>query len=120
MFSPRIRYPGSCALGFDDGAALTQGILRHADSHALKNVQEKRVLPSAYIPSLAEMARLAYHLEKHKDSMPAFFKMPEGIYATSSESGEDTFYSIDRTEWFVPAYNSKEHSDMKTRLFYLF
>lgn len=120
VFSPRIRYPGSCALGFDDGAALTQGILRHADSHALKNFQDKRVLPSAYIPSLAEMARLAYHLEKHKDSMPAFFKMPEGIYATSSESGEDTFYSIDMTGWFVTAYNSKEHSDMKTRLFYLF
>lgn len=46
--------------------------------------------------------------------------MPEGIYATPSESGEDTFYSIDMTEWFVTAYNSKEHSDMKTRLFYLF
>lgn len=120
VFSPCIRYPGSCALGFDDGAALTQGILRHADSHALKNFQDKRVLPSAYIPSLAEMAQLAYHLEKRKDILPAFYKMPEGTYATSSESGEDTFYSIDMTGWFITAYNSKGHGDMKTRLFYLF
>ncbi len=120
VFSPRIRYPGSCALGFDDGATLTQGILRHADGRVLKNFQDKRVLPSAYIPSLAEMALLAYHLERYKDSIPAFFKMPEGIYATSSESGEDTFYSIDMTGWSVTAYNSKEHSDMETRLFYLF
>lgn len=120
VFSPRIRYPGSCALGFDDGAALTQSILRNADGHALKNFQDKRVLPSAYIPSLAEMARLAYHLEKHRDSLPAFFKMPEGTYATSSESGVDTFYSIDMGGWFITAYNSKEHGDMKTRLFYLF
>lgn len=120
VFSPRIRYPGSCALGFDDGAALTQSILRNADSHALKNFQDKRVLPSAYIPSLAEMTQLAYHLEKHKDSQPAFFKIPEGTYATSSESGADTFYSIDMSGWFITAYNSKEHSDMKTRLFYLF
>lgn len=120
VFSPRIRYPGSCALGFDDGAALTQSILSHADGHSLKNFQDKRVLPSAYIPSLAEMARLAYHLEKHRDKLPSFFKKPEGIYATSSESGADTFYSIDMSGWFITAYNSKEHSDMKTRLFYLF
>ena len=120
VFSPRIKYPGNCALGFDDGAALTQSILRNADGRSLKNFQDKRVLPSAYIPSLAEMARLAYHLEKHKNSLPAFFKIPEGTYATSSESGEDTFYSIDMSGWFITAYNSKEHSDMKTRLFYLF
>lgn len=120
VFSPRIRYPGSCALGFDDGPALTQAMLRNADSHALKNFQDKRVLPSAYIPSLAEMARLAYYLEKHKDGLPSFFKMPEGTYATSCESGADTFYSIDMSGWFITAYNSKEHSDMKTRLFYLF
>lgn len=120
VFSPRIKYPGNCALGFDDGAALTQSILRNAIGHDLKNFQDKRVLPSAYIPSLAEMARLAYHLEKHKNSLPAFFKIPEGTYATSSESGEDTLYSIDMSGWFITAYNSKEHSDMKTRLFYLF
>ena len=120
VFSPRIRYPGSCALGFDNGAALTQSILRNATGQALKDFQEKRVLPSAYIPSLAEMAQLAYHLEKRRDSLPAFFKMPEGTYATSSESGEETFYSIDMTGWFITAYNSKEHGDMKTRLFYLF
>mgnify|MGYP000771020140 FL=1 len=120
VFSPRIRYPGSCALGFDDGAALTQAILRNATGHPLKNFQDKRVLPSAYIPSLAEMARLAHHLEKHKDSLPSFFKIPEGTYATSCESGADTFYSIDMSGWFITAYNSKEHSDMKTRLFYLF
>ncbi len=120
VFSPRIRYPDDCALGFDDGAALTQSILRNADNHALKNFQDKRVLPSAYIPSLSEMARLAYHLEKYKDSLPSFFKMPEGTYATSCESGVDTFYSIDMDGWFITAYNSKEHSDMKTRLFYLF
>ncbi len=120
VFSPRIRYPGSCALGFDDGATLTQAILRSADGHALKNFQDKRVLPSAYIPSLAEMARLAHHLEKHRDSLPPFFKMPEGTYATSCESGADTFYSIDMDGWFITAYNSKEHGDMKTRLFYLF
>lgn len=120
VFSPRISYPGSCALGFDDGAALTQAMLRNATGHALKNFQDKRVLPSAYIPSLAEMARLAHHLEKHKDKLPASFKIPEGTYATSSESGADTFYSIDMSGWFITAYNSKEHSDMKTRLFYLF
>lgn len=120
MFSPRIRFPASCALGFDDGAALTQAILRNATGHDLKNFQDKRVLPSAYIPSLTEMARLAHHLEKHKDSLPSFFKMPEGTYATSCESGADTFYSIDMSGWFITAYNSKEHSDMKTRLFYLF
>ncbi|MFR8357117.1 MAG: hypothetical protein ACLVEJ_16820 [Parabacteroides sp.] len=55
VFSPRIKYPGSCALGFDDGAALTQAILSNANGHDLKNFQDKRVLPSAYIPSLAEI-----------------------------------------------------------------
>lgn len=102
VFSPRIKYPSSCALGFDDGAALTQVILRSATGHALKNFQDKRVLPSAYIPSLAEMTRLAHHLEKYKDSLPSLFKMPEGIYATSSESGADTFYSIDMSGWSSP------------------
>ncbi|WP_289148348.1 hypothetical protein [uncultured Bacteroides sp.] len=120
VFSPRIKYPGSCALGFDDGAALTQAILRNASDHALKNFQDKRVLPTAYIPSLAEMAQLAYHLEMYKDSLPPLFKMPEGTYATSCESGADTFYSIDMSGWFITAYNSKEYNETKTRLFYLF
>lgn len=78
------------------------------------------MLPTAYIPSLAEMAQLAYHLEMYKDSLPPLFKMPEGTYATSCESGADTFYSIDMSGWFITAYNSKEYNETKTRLFYLF
>lgn len=70
VFSPRICYPGSCALGFDDGAALTQAILRNATGHALKNFQDRRVLPSAYIPSLAKWPGLPTILKSTRTNCP--------------------------------------------------
>lgn len=120
VFSPRVKYPEACALGYENGASLTQAILANATEHAYKRFCEKRVLPSAYIPSLLEMTKLIFYLEEYGDRIPSFFKQPEGFYRTSSESGTDTFYSIDMTGGFITAYNSKTHSDMKTRLFYLF
>lgn len=120
VFSPRIKYPDVYALGYSEGAMLTQEILNNATERAFKNFCDKRVLASAYIPSLAEMAKLAYMLEANEDKLPTYFKKPTGTYTTSCESGEDTFYSIDMSDWFITAFNSKEHSDLKTRLFYLF
>lgn len=120
VFSPRIKYPDAIALGFDNGAQLTQAILHNAEETAYKTYCDKRVLASGYIPSLAEMAKFAYFLNEHEGKLPNGFKPLEGIYATSSESGEETFYSIDMSEWFITAHNSKEHNGLKTRLFYLF
>lgn len=98
VFSPRIKYPDAIALGFDSGTQLTQAILHDAEETAYKTYCDKRVLASGYIPSLAKMAKFAYFLKEHEGKLPNGFKPLEGIYATSSESSEDTFCSIDMSE----------------------
>ncbi len=117
-FSPGSRYPADCALGAPGGARLTEEMLLGADDRALDAFRCHRVLPTAYLPSLAEMASAAYFLEL-ADSV-AGMDPPRGAYATSCESSPDTFYSIDMDAWYMTAYNSRKCNNLKTRLFYLF
>lgn len=130
FYKPGMPYPEDCALGYADGASLTQRLLE-AQRGTLEKpaslygrrpmLKETRRHPGSYVPSLAEMAWLFYRLECDKDfRRQVRLVPPEGEYLTSSESGEKTFYRIDFTYGIMTGQLSKRFAGGKLRLFYLF
>ncbi len=130
IYKPGMPYPEDCALGYSDGASLTQRLL-DTQGETLEQpgllydrrsmLGETRRHPGSYVPSIAEMAWLYYRLECDKDfRRQVCLDRPEGEYLTSSESGEQTFYRIDFTYGIVTGQLSKRYAQGKLRLFYLF
>lgn len=120
VFNPVVRYSGRCAFGHRDGALLTSSMISGCDVDALGIFTTEAVLGTAYIPSVYELARLSFFLDRNKDTMPEEFEIPCGFYTTSCESGEETYYSVDPSGYRISAYNSKRYPDTKLRLYYLF
>lgn len=125
IYKPGMPYDETCALGYADGAALTQRLIGHKSSQEntgllpredmLSEVSRK---PGSYVPSLAEMADFHYH---------TFLSRPDsgceplhGEYLTCTESSDDTFYLIDMDRGIVTGSVSKQYARLKLRLFYLF
>ena len=128
IYKPGMPYPNDCALGYTDGASLTQGLLE-ADGQAQQShsfgrqamLQETARHPGGYAPSLGELAKLYYLLECAKPSTLKGLIAPlQGEYLTCTESGKDTFYMIDFTNGIVTGGLSKRYAKAKLRLFYLF
>lgn len=130
IYKPGMPYPEDCALGYADGAGLTQRLLdAQADTSEepptpygrRSMLIEARRHPGSYVPSLAEMAWLYYRTGCDKDfRRRVHLTLPEGEYLTSSESGERTSYRIDFTCGIVTGQLSKRYAKGKLRLFYLF
>ena len=128
IYKPGMPYPNDCALGYSDGASLTQGLLE-ADGQAKQShsfgrqamLQEAARHPGGYAPSLGELAKLYYLLECAKPSTLKGLIAPlQGEYLTCTESGKDTFYMMDFTNGIVTGGLSKRYVKAKLRLFYLF
>ena len=128
IYKPGMPYPNDCALGYTDGASLTQGLLE-ADGQAQQShsfgrqamLQEAARHPGSYVPSLGELAKLYYLLECAKPSTLKGLMAPlQGEYLTCSESGKDTFYMMEFTNGIVTGGLSKRYAQAKLRLFYLF
>ena len=128
IYKPGMPYPDDCALGYGDGASLTQGLVE-ADGQNKQNsflgrqtmLQEAARHPGSYVPSLGELAKLYYLLECEKASSLKGLTTPlQGEYLTCSESGKDTFYLMDFSHGIVTGGLSKRYAQAKLRLFYLF
>lgn len=130
IFKPGMPYRKHCALGYDDGATLTQALLesqKQSDGHPETLFGRRPMLteierhPGSYIPSLSEMANL-YYLSRFSGLFrehPSFVPL-NGEYLTCSESSESTFYLMDFTYGIVSGNCSKRYVSAKLRLFYLF
>ena len=128
IYKPGMPYPNDCALGYSDGASLTQGLVE-ANRKAGEDspfgrqamLQEVARHPGGYVPSLGELAQLYYLLECVKSSLLKGSIDPlQGEYLTCSESGKDTFYLMDFSNGIVTGGLSKRYAPAKLRLFYLF
>ena len=128
IYKPGMPYPNDCALGYTDGASLTQGLLE-ADGQAKQShsfgrqvmLQETARHPGSYVPSLGELAKLYFLLECAKPSTLKGLMAPlQSEYLTCSESGKDTFYLMDFSHGIVTGGLSKQYAQAKLRLFYLF
>lgn len=130
IYKPGIPYPKDCALGYDDGATLTQQLLQVQEQQLPDNpvlpgrksmLEETERHPGSYIPSLGELAWLYYQLECGKTLREQTgLTSLEGEYLSSSESGKQTAYRMDFTGGTVTGQLSKRYASAKLRLFYLF
>ena len=128
IFKPGMPYPDDCALGYSDGASLTQGLLEANIQNKQGSpfgrqtmLQEVARNPGGYVPSLGELAKLYYLLECDKSSsLKGLIASLQGEYLTCSESGKDTFYLMDFSHGIVTGGLSKRYAQAKLRLFYLF
>ena len=128
IYKPGMPYPDDCALGYADGASLTQGLgeaniqKKQGSSFGRQTMlQEVARHPGGYAPSLGELAKLYYLLECDKSSLLKGSIAPlQGEYLTCSESGKDSFYLMDFTNGIVTGGLSKRYARAKLRLFYLF
>lgn len=128
IYKPGMPYSSDCALGYTDGATLTQGLVE-ADGQTKRNsplgrrtmLQETARHPGGYVPSLGELAKLYYLLECAKPSTLKGLIAPlQGDYLTCSESDKDTFYLMDFSHGIVTGRLSKRYTQAELRLFYLF
>ena len=128
IYKPGMPYPNDCALGYADGASLTQSLLE-ANGQAKQSpffgrqtmLQEVARHPGSYVPSLGELTKLYYLLECSKSSILKGLVTPlQGEYLTCSESSKDTFYLMDFSYGIVTGESSKRYAQAQLRLFYLF
>ena len=137
IFKPDMPYPDDCALGYDNGASLTQRLSMQTSQRSLAEtlskahtglfMTRKKMLSAlsryngCYIPSLGEMAGLYYQLQPYSGmKMPEHFTVMQGEYLTASESSEHSFYMMDMNEGIIHGSASKSYSKGRIRLFYLF
>ena len=128
IYKPGMPYPKECALGYADGASLTQGLLeangqarQHSYFGRQTMLKETTRHPGGYVPSLGELAKLYYLLECSKSSILKGLIVPlQDEYLTCSESGKETFYLMDFSNGIVAGGLSKRYAKAKLRLFYLF
>jgi hypothetical protein len=117
VFKPKMPYNSNCALGYTDGATLTQALMQQSTNGILREVSEHK---GCYIPSLGELAKLFYMMQPYgKMTMPDKFAPPTGIYLSSSEMSNNSIYTIEFTTGAVTGI-SKAYGKAKLRLFYLF
>ena len=129
IYKPGMPYLSDCALGYADGASLTQELINAQEkiqpgvpiSGKQTMLKEVARHSGSYAPSLGELAKLYYLLECDKSStLKGLIDPLRGEYLTCSESGKDTFYLMDFSNGIVTGGLSKRYGKAKLRLFYLF
>ncbi len=129
VYEPKMSWPRGCALGYNDGASLTDALLKdfrvpsEETALAIKPMlMEVQRHPASYIPSLAEIAQFYYLCNPLKgryywieDIEPL-----SGTYLTSTEPSPSSLYLFDFANGVVTGTSSKAYTKSKLRLFYLF
>jgi hypothetical protein len=117
VYKPDIPYPATCALGYTDGAALTQRMLQRTTDDALAPVTTHA---GSYLPSLGELAQLYFLMQPYSHtSLPDCFALPQGNYLSCSEKPNNSVYTLDFATGAVTAC-SKAYGKAHLRLYYLF
>lgn len=126
IFVPALHYADDCALGYADGAEITNLLLRGiTEKENIRLPDETGMLyqvknhPGSYIPTLAELAEL-YRKVTEGHSVLGDIRCATGMYLTCSESGDETIYAMDMLTGEASGYVSKRHGRLNLRLFYLF
>lgn len=125
LYYPEMKVPQGCAFSQRDGFRLCQQLHSHSDERELKREDMLRACllkEGSYIPTAAEMADLWYMSMGYarEQLTGTHLKLPSGAYLTSSESSEDTFYSIDFNQGALTGHTSKRYTPLRVRLFYIF
>lgn len=123
VFTPKVSYSPTTALGYADGAELTSKLMAafsHPDEACM--LMEAQRHPGGYIPSVAELAQLYYYFNplKGRYDWTESLTAPEGQYLTSSESSATTVYLFDFGQGVITGSSSKQYTKARLRLFYLF
>ncbi len=129
VMTKHIEYGNDCAIGFMDGSALNDELLKRFEAGVEKSKGTTKSMLSevtskygCYVPSLGELAMI-YNLSnplKGEAEFPDFFIPLDGDYLTSSESAPKSFYSIGFPNGVINGSSSKLYAKSKLRLFYLF
>lgn len=124
FYSPGLPYPDGCAFAHNQGYRLCESLSERAGdlSSPADMMRTVSLKSGAYVPSAAEMAGL-YNLIMGNGSRPfscRHLTALSGGYLTSSESSEDTVYSMDFTQGALTGHTSKRFTPLHVRLFYLF
>lgn len=125
FYNASLPYTSDCAFSNVDGFDLCWR-LKSADENTV--LQDRDMLGIAllrdgsYVPSAAEMALLYNTIHGYNGEMllRKGFHVPQGSYLTSSESSENSVYSMDFTQGALTAFASKRFSPLRVRLFYIF
>jgi len=125
FYSDTIPFPQNCAFSRTDGFELCSGLhLQYKErGYPLSDMQGIYSLSEgSYVPSAGEMASLYYLLNGYRGEnlKGTRLNVPDGAYLTSSESSDDTCYSIDFTHGAITGNTSKRYTPLRVRLFYLF
>lgn len=120
LFSPKASYPRSAAFSLESGADMMNKALASTDSENRLRFMENRLFPTAYVPSVKELALLGRFISKNEEMLPEQFDEVFDFYITCCEYGDDKFFTVNPWTFAITGYNSKMYTLAKLRLFYLF
>lgn len=125
FYDGSLPYPSNCAFSQADGFDLcwNLNLIKGKEPSLGSDMQNvAKLMDGSYVPSVSEMAALynsVYGFGKER-LVGQGFQKPQGSYLTSSESSEQTVFSMDFTQGALTAYASKRFSPFRVRLFYIF
>lgn len=121
-YYPELRMPEGAALAREEGydfcdSLRSRFLVQPEDMLSLMEAHR-----GAYIPSVSELTNLYFLCRGYDRYGYVSHGLGElsGVYLSSTESGEDTCYSVDFTRGTVTGSTSKRYSPHKVRLFYIF
>ena len=122
VYKPGMPYGEDTALGYMDGAHLTQLLLNAAGiSETESMITQAKTHKGSYVPTLGELAKVYYLQQPYAHhTFPEGYEPLEGGHLSSSESSQKTYYFLDFTTGDTSGSISKRYTPMKLRLFYLF
>ena len=122
VYKPGMPYGEDTALGYRDGAHLTQRLLDATGiSEKATMLTQVQAHKGSYVPTLGELAKVYYLQQPYaRYTFPMGYEPLEGGHLSSSESTQKTYYFLDFTTGDTSGSISKRYTAMKLRLFYLF
>lgn len=119
-FSPNVNYRGDTAFSLRCGAISTNKALLKVGESRRNTFLDNLDFPTAYVPSLFELAQLAQYVATHQEDLPEGFEVPENYLISCCEKDKTSFYSLHVLSCRITHHNSMRYSTASLRLFYLF
>jgi len=125
LYYPDMKVPDGCAFSQTEGFQQCKKLYSHCNGRELKSEDMLNIdllKNGSYVPTAAEMAKLFFLVRglSKKGIIEGHFNALFGAYLTSTESSEDTFYSMDFNQGAFTGYTSKRYTPLHVRLFYIF
>lgn len=121
-YYPELRMPEGAALAREEGYDFCDSLRSRFPVQPEDMLSLMEAHRGAYIPSVSELTNLYFLCRGYDRYGYVSHGLGElsGVYLSSTESGEDTCYSVDFTRGTVTGSTSKRYSPLKVRLFYIF